>query len=67
MSVVANVAINVDSRNAVSKLREVQGQAQQTERAFGGIAAAATKLAVAFGGIQAAKFIFVKTSKIKKL
>ena len=65
MSVVANVAINVDSRNAVGKLREVQGQAQQTERAFGGIAAAATKLAVAFGGIQAARFIFAKTAELE--
>ena len=65
MSVVANVAINVDSSNAVSKLRQVQGQAQQTERAFGGIAAAATKLAVAFGGIQAARFVFVKTAELE--
>ena len=65
MSVVANVAINVDSSGAVSKLRQVQTQAQQTERAFGGIAAAATKLAVAFGGIQAAKFIFVKTAELE--
>ena len=65
MSVVANVAINVDSSNAVSKLRQVQGQAQQTERAFGGVAAAATKLAVAFGGIQAARFVFVKTAELE--
>jgi tape measure domain-containing protein len=65
VSVVANVAINVDSSGAVSKLRQVQTQAQQTERAFGGIAAAATKLAVAFGGIQAAKFIFVKTAELE--
>jgi tape measure domain-containing protein len=65
VSVVANVAINVDSRNAVSKLRQVQGQAQQTERAFGGIAAAATKLAVAFAGIQAIKFVFAKTAELE--
>ena len=65
MSVVANVAINVDSSGAVSKLRQVQGQAQQTERAFGGIAAAATKLAVAFGGIQAARFVFAKTAELE--
>ena len=65
MSVVANVAINVDSSGAVSKLRQVQGQAQQTERAFGGIAAAATKLAAAFGGIQAARFVFAKTAELE--
>jgi tape measure domain-containing protein len=65
VSVVANVAINVDSRNAVSKLREVQGQAQQTERAFGGIAAAVGKLAVAFAGIQAARFVFVQAAEVE--
>jgi tape measure domain-containing protein len=65
VSVVANVAINVDSRNAVSKLREVQAQSKQTERAFGGIAAAATKLATAFGAIQAARFVFAKTAELE--
>jgi tape measure domain-containing protein len=65
VSVVANVAINVDSRGAVGKLREVQAQSKQTERAFGGIAAAATKLAVAFGGIQAARFVFAKTAELE--
>ena len=65
MSVVANVAINVDSRNAVSNLRSVQNQAQSTEKAFGGVTAAASKLAIAFGGIQAARFIFVKTAELE--
>jgi tape measure domain-containing protein len=65
VSVVANVAINVDSSGAVGKLRQVQTQAQSTEKAFGGIAAAATKLAVAFGGIQAARFVFAKTAELE--
>ena len=65
MSVVANVAINVDSRNAVSKLREVQSQAATTERAFNGVAAAAGKLAIAFGALQAAKFVFAKTAELE--
>jgi tape measure domain-containing protein len=65
VSVVANVAINVDSRGATQKLREVQSQAQQTERAFGGVTAAAGKLAAAFGVIQAAKFVFAKTAEIE--
>jgi tape measure domain-containing protein len=65
VSVVANVAINVDSRNAVSKLRQVQGQAQQTERAFGGIATAVAKLAVAFAGIQAIKFVFTQAAELQ--
>jgi len=65
VSVVANVAINVDSRNAVSKLREVQAQAATTERAFNGVAAAAGKLAIAFGALQAAKFVFAKTAELE--
>jgi len=65
VSVVANVAINVDSRGAVGKLRDVQNQAQATERAFGGLGAAVGKLAAAFGGIQAARFVFAKTAEIE--
>ena len=65
MSVVANVAINVDSSGAVSKLRQVQTQAHQTEKAFGGIAAAVGKLAIAFAGIQAARFVFVKAAELE--
>ena len=65
MSVVANVAINVDSRNAVSKLREVQSQAGATERAIGGLGGAIGKLAAAFSVIQAAKFVFVSTAEIE--
>ena len=48
MSVVANVAINVDSSGAVSKLRQVQTQAQQTERAFGALQSAMGALGVGF-------------------
>ncbi len=65
MSVVANVAINVDSRNAVSKLREVQAQAGATEKAFNGVAAAVGKLAIAFGALQAFKFVFAKTAELE--
>ena len=65
MSVVANVAINVDSRDATQKLRAIQGQAKQTERAFGGLTAAVGKLAAAFSAIQAAKFIFAKTAELE--
>jgi tape measure domain-containing protein len=65
VSVVANVAINVDSRNAVSKLREVQSQASATERAFDGLRAAVGKLAVAFGALQAFKFVFAKTAELE--
>lgn len=65
MSVVANVAINVDSRGATQKLREVQSQATATERAIGGLGSAIGKLAAAFSVIQAAKFVFVSTAEIE--
>ena len=48
MSVVANVAINVDSRNAVSNLRQVQTQAGATERAFGALQSAIGALGAGF-------------------
>jgi TP901 family phage tail tape measure protein len=48
VSVVANVAINVDSRNAVAKLRQVQSQAQATEKAFGALQSAIGALGVGF-------------------
>jgi tape measure domain-containing protein len=65
VSVVANVAINVDSRQAVSKLRQVQSQSQATERAVGNLGAAVGKLAAALGVIQAARFVFVKTAELE--
>lgn len=65
MSVVANVAINVDSSQAVTKLRQVQSQSQATERAVDGLGAAVGKLAAAFSLIQAAKFVFVSTAEIE--
>ena len=65
MSVVANVAINVDSSGAVSKLRSVQNQAELTEKAFGGVTGAATKLALAFGLLEGAKFVFAKTAELE--
>lgn len=43
MSVVANVAINVDSRGATQKLREVQQAAQQAQKALEGIGGSAAQ------------------------
>ncbi len=65
MSVVANVAINVDSRDAVSKLRQVQSQASATEKAFSGITSAVGKLAIALGGLQTLRFVFAKTAELE--
>ena len=48
MSVVANVAINVDSRNAVSQLRAVETRAQATEKAFGALQQAAAAFGAGF-------------------
>ena len=55
MSVVANVAINVDSSNAVSKLRQVQTQAQATEKAFGALQSAIAGIGVASIAAQTLK------------
>ena len=65
MSVVANVAVNVDARNAIQRLRDVQAQAAQTERSFNGLRSAVTKLAAAFAGIQAVKFVFAQAAQIQ--
>ena len=48
MSVVANVAINVDSSGAVSKLRQVQQGAQATSQAVGKLNATNDALAASF-------------------
>lgn len=56
MSVVANVAINVDSSNAVSKLRQVQQGAQATSQAVDRLnattAATSDKFKIAANGIK---------------
>lgn len=61
MSVVANVAINVDSRDAVSKLRQVQSQALSTEKAFEGINRTASGLRGALAGVGIAGLIVQTT------
>jgi tape measure domain-containing protein len=53
VSVVANVAINVDSSGAVSKLRQVQQGAQATQRATADLTTAITKQSGAFSKLQA--------------
>ena len=55
MSVVANVAINVDSSGAVSKLRQVQTQATATQRAFGALQSAIAGIGVASIAAQTLK------------
>jgi tape measure domain-containing protein len=55
VSVVANVAINVDSRNAVSKLRQVESQATATQRAFGALQSAIAGIGVASIAAQTLK------------
>lgn len=65
MSVVANVALNLDTRGVPAKLREVQSQAQQTEKAVNGTANAIKELATAFAGVQTLKFIFAKTAELE--
>jgi tape measure domain-containing protein len=53
VSVVANIAVNVDSSNAVSKLKQVQQGAQATQRATADLTTALTKQSGAFSKLQA--------------
>ena len=64
MPAVANVSLNLET-NAPRKLREVQTQAQQTEKAVDSLGGAIGQLAGAFSAFQAAKFIFAKTAEIE--
>ena len=66
MPAVANVAINVDSRGAQDKLRQLDSQANKTQQAFQNLGATAAKIGAALGLIQAAKFVFVKTAELER-
>ena len=65
MSVVANVAINVDSRGAVGQLKAVQTQAQLTERAFGGLQQASGQMSGLISGLGklAAAYLGLRTAQ----
>ena len=65
MSVVANVAINVDSSSATQQLRAVQQGAVATDNAVSGLLKTVGKLAIALGAIQAVKFVFAKTAELE--
>ena len=65
MSVVANVALNIDSRGATQSLRAVQQGARATDNAVSGLLKTVGKLAIVLGAIQAVKFVFVKTAELE--
>jgi len=65
VSVVANVAINVDSRGAVGQLKAVQQGAVATDRAVSGLLKTVGKLTIALGAMQAVKFVFAKTAELE--
>ena len=65
MSVVANVAINVDSRGATQQLRAVQQGAVATDNAVSGLLKTVGKLTIALGAMQAVKFVFAKTAELE--
>ena len=65
MSVVANVAINVDSRGAVGQLKAVQQGAVATDKAVSGLLKTVGKLTIALGAMQAVKFVFAKTAELE--
>jgi len=65
VSVVANVAINVDSSGAQQSLRQFQQGVKATDNAVSGLFKTIGKLAIALGAIQAVKFVFVKTAELE--
>jgi tape measure domain-containing protein len=65
VSVVANVAINVDSSGAQQSLRQFQQGVKATDNAVSGLFKTVGKLAIALGAIQAVKFVFVKTAELE--
>lgn len=65
MSVIANVALNLDTRGVPQKLRDIQGQAQQTERAFDSLGNTVGRLVKAYAAFQAVKFVFTQAAEIE--
>jgi len=65
VSVLANVAINLDSSGAQQSLRQFQQGVKATDNAVSGLFKTVGKLAIALGAIQAVKFVFVKTAELE--
>lgn len=65
-SVISRVAVELDSTPAERGLRRLGVQAGKTQQKFAGLQKAAAQIATAFAGIQAAKFVFVKTAELEK-
>lgn len=65
MAAVANVAVNVDSRAANSKLRQLQAESKKTESSFGKLGKTVAKLGAILGAVGAAKFVFAKTAELE--
>ena len=65
MSVVANVALNIDSSGATQSLRAVQQGARATDNAVSGLLKTVGKLAIALSAMQVVKFVFAKTAELE--
>lgn len=65
MAAVANVAVNVDSRAANSKLRQLQAESKKTESSFGKLGKTVAKLGAILGAVGTAKFVFAKTAELE--
>tara|TARA_Y100000361_G_scaffold147753_1_gene159686 strand:- start:2124 stop:3980 length:1857 start_codon:yes stop_codon:yes gene_type:complete len=66
MSAVARVAVELDAKSALAGMRRLENRAAATSDKFNSLQRVATRLAGAFAGIQAAKFVFVKTAELEK-
>lgn len=66
MSAVARVAVELDAKSALAGMRRLESRAAATSAKFDGLQKVATRLAGAFAGIQAARFVFVKTAELER-
>ena len=62
---VSNVELRVDARQAVNALQQVSSASTKTQSAIGQLQGVISGLGLAFGALQAAKFVFAKTAEIE--
>lgn len=65
MSVVANVAVNLVARNAVSDLEKLKRKTNETKTAFDQLKGAVATLGASLAAVGTVKFIFGKTAELE--
>jgi len=65
VTAVAVVDVQVNSQQAVSRIRDVNNASKAAQQGINGLTGAIGKLAAGFSAIQAARFVFAKTAEIE--